>query len=301
MKINVFERVLKIGAALALLFCLFGAANTDQDMSSDMVSLLPEISTWEQTESPQNYFPENLFEYINGAAEVYLSYDFRELLVAQFGVEGDSKNVAVEIYDMGSENNAFGIYSAERFPESRFLDIGVQGYIDEGILNFLVGRYYIKLFCFDCEEESEDTLVRFSDEISRRVKEKGGLPKPLLSFPKKGLVSHSEKYILRNFMGYSFLHDGYMASYEIEDQEFECFVIEGRDEADAQSMLEKYIETKPAETLQKKESVYMINDRYYQNIFITRAGRFLCGVLKIGEGAEAVGMEYLGELRSALM
>ncbi|MCK7469683.1 MAG: hypothetical protein MZU95_01910 [Desulfomicrobium escambiense] len=34
------------------------------------------------------YFPETLFEYIDGAAESYLSYDFRELLVADLQKKG---------------------------------------------------------------------------------------------------------------------------------------------------------------------------------------------------------------------
>ena len=80
------------------------AAQTDAPLKS----LLPAVREWGLSEDPQNYFPENLFEYINGAAEIYLSYDFHELIVAQYAKSGTESALAVEIYDMGSSTNGFG-------------------------------------------------------------------------------------------------------------------------------------------------------------------------------------------------
>ena len=137
----------------------------EADAQVDLNSLLPQITKWAQTEKAQNYYPENLFEYINGAAEIYLAYDFQELIVSQHKKDQSEMNVAVEIYHMGSEKNAFGIYSAERFSDNTFIDVGLQGYMEEGTLNFLVGQYYVKLLCFDCEGQSADVLKLFSQEI----------------------------------------------------------------------------------------------------------------------------------------
>ena len=41
--------------------------------------------------------------------------------------------------------DAFGMYAAERAPGYNFLDIGIEAYRNEGILNFLQDRYYVKL------------------------------------------------------------------------------------------------------------------------------------------------------------
>ena len=259
-------------------------------------SLLPEISSWMTSEAPQDYFPESLYEYINGAAEVYLSYDFKELIVAEFKREQTEVVMTVEIYDMRSTKNSFGIYSAERYPESQFIPVGIQGYIEEGTLNFLVDRYYIKLLCFNAESSSEDYLKEFSQGILSKIADQGKFPSVLSAFPQKGLKVKTEKYILNNFLGYGFLHDGYSANFESGGLEFDCFVIEGKDAKDAENMLAKYLEAKGKENVKSLPEGYLIKDRYYSNIYLAQAGRYLCGVMKIKEGFERTGEKYLKEL-----
>jgi len=267
--------------------------------ASSLASLLPKLMNWEFSERPEIYLPETLFEYINGAAEIYLVYDFQELIVAQFEKKDAPASLTMEIYDMGEMKNSFGIYSAERFPDSNFLSIGNGGYIEEGALNFIVDRYYIKLLCFDCEDESGTILKTFSQEILKRVKQPKGLPILLSSFPQKGLIKNSEKFVLRNFLGYSFLHDGYVASYKIDDLEFECFIIEGENVQDAQSMLSQYL-NKKKENLHNISQGYRIKDRYYHNIYLARVENLLCGVMKIKEGFEEVGERYLQSLENSI-
>ena len=104
------------------------------DDGQEIKTLLPRIDGWGLSEAAESYLPANLFEYINGAAEIYLSYDFEELIVGQFMKPDTDANASVEIYDMGSSVNAFGIYGAERFPENVFLPVGTQGYLEDALL-----------------------------------------------------------------------------------------------------------------------------------------------------------------------
>jgi hypothetical protein len=265
-------------------------------MNPSLKSLLPEVQKWDLSEDPQNFFPENLFEYINGAAEIYLSYDFHELIVAQYEKSGSESALAVEIYDMGSATNGFGIYSAERYPENEFSPIGVQGYLEEGSLNFLVGRYYVKLLCFDCDEHSDQTLRTFAQGIVSHVEDKGGLPGALDAFPDQGRVANTEKFILNNVMGYGFLHNGFLTHYQVGDQAFDCFVIVGEDADDADLMLSKYLEAKGRSNVTSIPNGFHIEDKYYHNIYVGRVDRFVCGVMKIQDGSEKLGAEYLTAL-----
>ena len=283
-----------------VVICLLGnflwSSSEDQEKPSGLIALLPEVDSWSMTEKPESYYPENLFEYINGAAEIYLAYEFKELIVAQQQRDQSEKNVAVEIYDMGNETNAFGIYSAERYPDNRFIKMGLQGYLEEGTLNFLVDRYYVKLLCFECEDQSEEVLKAFSQKIVERVGQSGSLPLLLKAFPSKRLQPYSENFVLRNFMGYSFLHNGYSAKYKMNDLEFDCFIAEGKDDADATEMLQKYLEAKKSQNVQKIDSGFHIKDKYYHNIYMSRVGNWICGVIKIKDGSEALGLEYLKAL-----
>jgi hypothetical protein len=289
-----------------LIFILFipllkveGIFSEKKDPSS-LRSLLPEVELWKFTEAPMNYLPPTLFEYIDGAADIYLAYDFKELIVGQYKKGDKNQSLTVEIYDMGDEKNAFGIYSAERFPDNKFISIGNQGYLEEGALNFIAGTYYAKLLCFDCGEESSKILKLFSQKIVERIKDKGYLPHLLRFFPKEGLVPNSEKFILRDFLGYSFLHDGYTANYQLKGLDFDCFLAEGKNEEDAQKMLAEYLKTRNKAEIREAADGYRFKDRYYHNIYLARVKNYLCGVMRIKEGLEEIGDRYFRMLAESL-
>jgi len=296
---------IRIKASVLLIFLvsipalLLGNVFTTQ-IKSHPQALLPDLDSWELTEEPLHYYPDTLFEYIDGAAEAYLSYDFNELVVAQYRRSTAESVVSIEIYDMGNHKNSFGIYSAERFIGSEFVSAGTQGYFEEGLLNFLIGQYYIKLLCFDCKAESDSLLRMFCVEIVSKIGDKTQFPALLMVFPKEGLVPNSEKFILKNFMGYEFFHDGYIATYNSEGLSFNCFLIEAADSKDTQNMLDQYLKIKDSTGVENIPSGFLVKDRYYDNIYIARKDTYLCGVIKIKDGFEEVGEKYLKLLIQAL-
>ncbi len=265
-------------------------------------ALLPRVAGWKLVEEPRTYLPATLFEYIDGAAENYLSYGFQELAVADFKSETSAASLTVELYDMGGGLDAFGIYSAERYPGSRFLEIGGQGYFEEGTLNFFAGRDYVKLMCFDCGEAAEAVLTEFARDIEKKLgTAKGQLPPVLGLFPREGLVANSERFIRQNVLGYGFLHDGYLAAYRTAGQEFELFIIAGRDAAEAGKMLDQYLAVQSGNgaPVEKSGPGYHVRDRYAQNVFLAAKGRYLLGAMRLKDDGAAVGKESLGALMKA--
>ena len=290
-----------LAALISVCFSLasFGA---DEDKSqSSLRSLLPELSGWALAEAPSSYLPGTLFEYIDGAAENYLSYGFRELIVGNYKGDKSPATLTVEIYDMGDAIKAFGVYSSERYPESRFLKIGNQGYWEEGSLNFIVGEYYVKLLCFDCGPSAEAPLTSIAREVEKKVPNSGQLPPLLDLFPSEGLVANSEKFILQNVLGYGFLHHGYLAGYRAEDQEFDLFIIQGTDAQDAQNMMSQYLNTQreSGQAAQPTSLGFHVRDRYSNNIYFAQSGNLIVGVMRIKDGFEELGQKYLGLLLQA--
>ncbi len=288
----------------AVVFWLFwvGTAFPQEAPTHSLAALLPQLPGWSISEQPRVFSPGTLFEYIDGAAENYLSYGFLDLLVGDFKRDESASSLTVEIYNMGNETRAFGIYSSERYPESRFLDIGSQGYLEEGTLNFIAGVYYVKLLCFDCGESAEEILTMVAEQVAMKVGGKGQLPPLLRLFPGEGLVANSEKFILQNVLGFGFFHHGYLADYHAEGQEFELFIIQGSNPLDAQDMLGQYLDSqrKAGQPPLKTQRGYEIRDRYSHNIFITVSGNLILGVMRIKDGFENLGKEYLDRLvRSA--
>lgn len=289
---------------LALLFAaaMASPAGEQARRAAELTSLLPQVQGWKLTEAPRTYLPSTLFEYIDGAAESYLSYGFQGLAVGDYRSQKTPATVTAEIYDMGGNLNAFGIYSAERYPGSRYLDIGAQGYFEEGTLNFFCGPAYIKLMCFDAGNDAEAALAELARDIEKRVGDKGGLPPLLALFPRDGLVANSEKFVRQNVLGYGFLHDGYLADYRVSGQEFEVFLIAGGDAAEALKMQEKYIaaQAKNGTAAEKAGLVYHVRDRYAQNVLLAAKGRYFAGVTKLKDDGREVGMKCLNDLLAGL-
>ncbi len=297
-------------AAAAALILLVSAAAPgsrlsqaqERKSSAALAALVPQVEGWSASEAPRAFFPENLFEYIDGAAESYLSYDFRELVVAQFEKKGTDAAMTLEIYDMGSPLNAFGIFGAERYPENKPAGVGDLGYIEGESLNFMAGRCYVKLLGFGLGDATTATLTDFARKVAAAVPDKGVLPGALRYFPRDGLVARSEKYIKKNFMGYEFLHDGYTAAYKAGGDELECFEIEGGSEKEAGAMLDRLLDalTRDGQAPEKIAGGFRVKNRYGQFLFIGRAGRVLCGAMRVPASAEAAGLRYLGEMAGAL-
>jgi len=293
-----------VPAALAVVLFLAPARGLAQgrEGSPELAALIPRVDLWSRSEAPRSFFPESLFEYIDGAAESYLSYDFRELLVVDLEKKGTAATLALEIYDMGSPINAFGIFGAERYPENRAVSIGELGYLEGEALNFMAGRFYVKMLGFGLGEETGSVLAGIGAKVAAAVKEKGALPALVLAFPKKDLVAQSEKFIRKNFMGYEFLRDGYVASYKADGREMEAFFIEAGAEKDARGMLEKLLEALAGDkqTSERIALGYHSRNRYGLHLYIGRVQSVLCGVMRVPDGLEMVGESLLEALTAAL-
>jgi hypothetical protein len=134
-------------------------------------SHFPDIAGFTRSNEVVSYRPDNLFEYINGAAELYLMYDFNGLNLQQYK-DKDENTITVEIYDQQTVNNSFGIFSQERPYECEYLDIGTQAAYMEGYLNFYQGRYYVKVAGYNLGAKDRNTshlqLKRYQGYLKKR-------------------------------------------------------------------------------------------------------------------------------------
>lgn len=187
---------------------------------SKLLAFLPEsgmVDTWDRKTTPTLYSPENLWEYIDGAAEHYLSYGFQRLATAEYGLsQNPDAAVVVDIYDMGDEERGFGIYSSERQPDYHFVAIGTQGYLEELALNFYAGPYYVKLSTFEVSDEMKKALRAFGKEIARRMKQHKGFPEALEHLP-ASRIANSEKMIYGDFLGQPYLRKVWLADCAISE------------------------------------------------------------------------------------
>jgi hypothetical protein len=264
-------------------YLVSGVVDVPTVLSSDWGKFrFPEMPGWKQTGEIQTFAPKALFEYINGDADLYIMYDFQELKVAEYRNEKKA-SVIVDVYRHKTPIHAFGIYSQERLPNASFLDIGTQGYIEQNILNFLAGPYYVKINSYKTGAEDREILLTFAKHVAENLGEKGSLPSILSAFPADGRKKNSEKFIDKNFLGYSILHSAFTADYELSDKKFKLFVIEGADGNDCRDMIQKYLQQTKSPEKDVNESRYTIADPYHGEIELHWQGKYIWGILGLND------------------
>ena len=262
----------------------------------DPAKMFPDITGWQKKGTVETFSPENLYQYIDGAAENFINYDFKQLAVQNYAND-KGQALSAEIYFHGTAENAFGIYSSEKPLAGNYLELGSQGYAETGILNFVCSAYYVKLSGFELGPDGQNVMTNLGRAMAGKIDTKATLPKILQAFPGAGKIANSERFILNNFLGHDFLHKAYMADYLVKGQNFQLFIISAGSEEEARAMLEKYIaldKKNPAPVV--KPGALTINDPYNGPICLFWRGKFICG----SSGQNDSSAEYLSTLSNLL-
>jgi hypothetical protein len=264
--------------------------------AQDLAKSLPEVEGWSHRDPLARYTPQTLYEYINGAADGFLDCGFRELVSQIYRSKGDV-SVTVEVYLHEDPVTAFGIYSQERPTAGDFLAIGGQGYYEKGTLNFFKGSTYVKLSGFQLGAEDRNLLVRFARATAERIPGEAKLPAILLAFPPEGKVPGTERFILKDFLGYPFLGSAFVADYKVQGREFKVWAMAAPTEDKAKGMLAQYLKAQGASGDPVPGKVATLTDKFNGPLSFLWLGKQVLGVVG---GEPAVHGALLERFRGAV-
>ncbi|KAA3661867.1 MAG: hypothetical protein DWQ10_03665 [Calditrichaeota bacterium] len=252
----------------------------------------PKIKGWELKVSDDVYTPENLWDFMNGGADLYNKYGFIELHLADYR-SADGMTISAEVYRHSSSVNAYGIYASERSPDYQFLELGGQAYIGDGILNFCSGTYYVKLFADGEGDKAVNALKKVAGSLVEALDQKNSLPELLSVFPKKGKAAYTEKYTAKKYLGHKFLNNAFSAEYE---EGYSLFLIQSADAGEIMKTAVAYLKFAKQKTKPVTDSMFVIKDPYSGDIPVVIADRYLIGILNGAESGNAkLGLEKLGD------
>jgi hypothetical protein len=160
--------------------------------SMDIGSLMPDsVGAWHRTGDDARYDRQSIFHYMDGAAEVYLSFAFRELLVRTYAGPAGARLTA-ELYDMGRDSEAYGIFSRNRQgPEA---GIGQGSEYRSGYLVLWQGPYFATVYA-DRQGPDQEAAVRgLGAAIAKAIGVTGREPDLLGCLPRVDLVPGSVRY-----------------------------------------------------------------------------------------------------------
>lgn len=216
----------------------------------------PDIKGWKPVSEVLSYNPDNLYEYIDGAADQFIAYGFQELRSCDLSSE--SLQVTIDIYDMGTRLNAFGMYKTERPGDEQSLAIGTEAYISPPYQCLLFKEnFYVKVNAFEGEITNENGKPLI-ETIAKALPGEVGYPKEIKLLPSVGKVPDSENFARQAFLGLSELNNCVYASYKDGEKEFKYFVIismgQGKNETIWELLSEKWkkLENKKFPVLAKK-------------------------------------------------
>lgn len=245
----------------------------------DFTTFFPVIEGMSKSGKPRIFIPENLFDYINGEAEIYLSYDFKELAVLLYEAPED-QSLSIEIYRHRNSDCTFGIYSRFRYPDYNFIQIGAQGYYEEGILSFFKGRYLVIMRSFHLDDE-EPLMKEVAQKIADLLPGESSFPSIINIFPEEGKIPNSEEFFNKDFLGYPFFEDAFTADYKIPGERsdsFTIFIIPGKEQQEAKHMLQRYLEFTGNPNQETKEGRHTIEDPYYDTVELAWKGKYIWGI-----------------------
>lgn len=211
---------------------------------SDLVHLLPkEIRGWRWDGKDEIYDPQTIFRYIDGMGEVYRAYNFRFVLVRCYD-KPDQPRLTVDFFDMGSSEDAFGIFSFER--EGNPVGVGQDSDYAVGMLRFWKGRYFVTVMAERETPETKETVLALGKAIAAAISEEGRHPEVLGFLPQKGLLSQSILFFRhptilnhhffladKDILNLSPKVEGVLATYQIDKAKVRLIIVRYPTEKDA--------------------------------------------------------------------
>ncbi len=146
---------------------------------------------WKKAGSPAVYTAENLSNYIDGGAELYISYNFQNALSLKY-VSNANEEITLDIFDMGSSPDAFGVFAHTR--ETIDSRVGQGCEYAAGLLTFWKDRYYVSILAYPETPEKKETVFKLGRAIAGLIKTEGAPPPIISLLPRENLIAESVHY-----------------------------------------------------------------------------------------------------------
>ncbi len=146
-------------------------------MQANTINLPDTIDGWELEGPPRHIDETNIFDYMNGAGELYLSYNFDHLNVYEY-TDANDNEIMVEIYHMKHSRDAFGLLSldwdgeAVRLTGQQEKDEGhplvpfSRALYGEGLLRIWADNLYVRILALKESPGVREVILQLGEIIS---------------------------------------------------------------------------------------------------------------------------------------
>jgi hypothetical protein len=259
-------------------------SSTTSSPSVEQPAIAPasqEIAGFRQSGQARRYTKENLYEHVDGHAEYFISAGFAGLTVTEYITSGSGAGQAeiqAEVFDMGKSIQAFGVLADESGENAAPVSVGSMGFKTSGGLNFIRGRYYVKITAFS----PMAPVLKFAKGFADTLSAEQGSFEVFSKFPNLGKVKHT-RFVKEGYHGLDFLHNVIEREYLTGDKKITVALLAGSGQemkslpASFLDYFKKY--AIPYEKIEKSgKEVYRVTDKYEGNWFLIPAHEAIYGV-----------------------
>ena len=167
-------------------------------------SLLPnngELLGWVQSRASSTYEGKTLYRDRATSPDLYYAYGFERQAEVEYQAPqfGSKPLILLEIFDMGTPENAFGIYNFHTYPQMKFEWIGAKALLSGGYLRFSKGKYFVQIEGYEFATGIREGMIALAKAIAAQIKDPPPEPQVLALLPTNKKVHGSTKLFRSNW------------------------------------------------------------------------------------------------------
>ena len=202
------QTILKVGENVKNASRLLGQSVTTEANVQTTVSpehLLPSnggLSGWVQSRAPSMYEGKTLYRDRAASPDLYYAFGFKRQAEVEYETPqfGSKPLVLLEVFDMGSPENAFGIYNFHTYPKMKFEWVGSKAMLSGNYLRFSKGKYFIQIEGYEIATGIREGMIALAKTIATQIKDPPLEPPILALLPNHNKVNGSIKLFRSNWV-----------------------------------------------------------------------------------------------------
>jgi len=178
--------------SIILLFMIQSTHSKTNSLKDLQPDLPMQAGSWSAQTGDRIFDQETIFSYIDGGAEVYKAYNFRQCLSRRYTLSGGPA-IILDIFDMGSSEDAYGVFTHDI--DGATLDIGQDGRYRPGWLSFWKSRFFVSIYMEEESTAAEQAVKELGRQVADKIAGHGPKPEILSQLPPLGLQADRIRYL----------------------------------------------------------------------------------------------------------
>ena len=160
---------------------------------------------WLQSRAPSTYHGKTLYRdralSPEASPDLYYAYGFQQQAEVEYQAPqfGSKPLILLEIFDMGTPENAFGIYSFYTYPRMTFEWVGAKAMLSGGYLRFAKGKYFIQIEGYEFATGIREGMIALAKAVATQIKDPPPKPQILALLPNNKRIHGSTKLFRSNW------------------------------------------------------------------------------------------------------